>query len=150
MRGHLPDENPGFVGRRTELERVSAALAEHRLVTVTGVGGVGKTRLALRAAHRAAERYPDGAWWTDLTPLDGDRLLVALVADSVDLSDHTPGMATTGLCRRLADDRLLLVLDSCEHLAAPCARLVAELLAAAPGLTVLATSRSPWASKGSG
>ncbi|WP_411109059.1 ATP-binding protein [Streptomyces sp. c-19] len=143
VRGHLPDENPGFVGRRTELERVSAALAEHRLVTVTGVGGVGKTRLALRAAHRAAERYPDGAWWTDLTPLDGDRLLVALVADSVDLSDHTPGMATAGLCRRLADDRLLLVLDSCEHLAAPCARLVAELLAAAPGLTVLATSRSP-------
>ncbi len=143
MRGHLPDENPGFVGRRTELERVSAALAEHRLVTVTGVGGVGKTRLALRAAHRAADRYPDGAWWTDLSPLDGDRLLVALVADSVDLSDHTPGMATTGLCRRLADDRLLLVLDSCEHLAAPCARLVTELLAAAPGLTVLATSRSP-------
>ncbi|MEU7297503.1 NB-ARC domain-containing protein [Streptomyces exfoliatus] len=143
MRGHLPDESPGFVGRRTELERVSAALAEHRLVTVTGVGGVGKTRLALRAAHRAADRYPDGAWWTDLSPLDGDRLLVALVADSVDLSDHTPGMATTGLCRRLADDRLLLVLDSCEHLAAPCARLVTELLAAAPGLTVLATSRSP-------
>ncbi|MCX4985162.1 regulator [Streptomyces sp. NBC_00572] len=143
MRGHLPDENPGFVGRRTELERISAALAEHRLVTVTGVGGVGKTRLALRAAHRAAGLYPDGAWWTDLTPLDGDRLLVALVADSVDLADHTPGMVTTGLCRRLADDRLLLVLDSCEHLAEPCARLVTELLAAAPGLTVLATSRRP-------
>ncbi|MFF8381941.1 ATP-binding protein [Streptomyces sp. NPDC015661] len=143
VRGHLPDENPGFVGRRTELERISAALAEHRLVTVTGVGGVGKTRLALRAAHRAADRHPDGAWWTDLSQLDGDRLLVALVADSVDLADHTPGMATTGLCRRLAEDRLLLVLDSCEHLAEPCARLVTELLAAAPGLTVLATSRRP-------
>ncbi|WP_189802634.1 ATP-binding protein [Streptomyces tanashiensis] len=143
VRGHLPDENPGFVGRRTELERVAAALAEHRLVTVTGVGGVGKTRLALRAAHRSAGAFPDGAWWTDLTQLDGDRLLVALVADSVDLADHTPGMATTGLCRRLADDRLLLVLDSCEHLAEPCARLVTELLAAAPGLTVLATSRRP-------
>ncbi|MFF5454339.1 ATP-binding protein [Streptomyces sp. NPDC012950] len=143
VRGHLPDENPGFVGRRTELERVSAALAEHRLVTVTGVGGVGKTRLALRAAHRAAERYPDGAWWTDLGQLDGERLLVALVADSVDLADHTPGTSAASLCRRLADDRLLLVLDSCEHLAEPCARLVAELLAAAPGLTVLATSRRP-------
>ncbi|MGV9692545.1 ATP-binding protein [Streptomyces sp. NPDC003444] len=143
VRGHLPDENPGFVGRRTELERVSAALAEHRLVTVTGVGGVGKTRLALRAAHRAAERYPDGAWWTDLGQLDGERLLVALVADSVDLADHTPGTSAAGLCRRLAADRLLLVLDSCEHLAEPCARLVAELLAAAPGLTVLATSRRP-------
>ncbi|MFF0473692.1 ATP-binding protein [Streptomyces sp. NPDC004284] len=143
VRGHLPDENPGFVGRRTELERVSAALAEHRLVTVTGVGGVGKTRLALRAAHRAADAYPDGAWWTDLGQLADDRLLVALVADSVDLADHTPGAAATGLCRRLADDRLLLVLDSCEHLAEPCARLVTELLAAAPGLTVLATGRRP-------
>ncbi|MEU1232082.1 regulator [Streptomyces sp. NPDC005828] len=143
MRGHLPDENPGFVGRRTELECTSAALAEHRLVTVTGVGGVGKTRLALRAAHLAADAHPDGVWWTDLGQLDGDRLLVALVADSVDLADHTPGMATTGLCHRLADDRLLLVLDSCEHLAEPCARLVTELLAAAPGLTVLATSRRP-------
>src|SRR3712207_3313652 len=93
VRGHLPDEKPGFVGRRTELERVSAALAEHRLVTVTGVGGVGKTRPALRAAHPAAERYPNGAWWTDLGQLDGERLLVALVADSVGLADHTPGMA---------------------------------------------------------
>ncbi|MFF5287566.1 ATP-binding protein [Streptomyces sp. NPDC013171] len=143
VRGHLPYENPGFVGRRTELERISAALAEHRLVTVTGVGGVGKTRLALRAAHLAADAHPDGAWWTDLGQLDGDRLLVALVADSVDLADHTPGMATTGLCHRLADDRLLLVLDSCEHLAESCARLVTELLAVAPGLTVLATSRRP-------
>ncbi|MEU0401113.1 NB-ARC domain-containing protein [Streptomyces sp. NPDC006197] len=148
MRGHLPDENPGFVGRRTELERVSAALADHRLVTVTGVGGVGKTRLALRAAHRAADGHPDGAWWTDLSQLDGDRLLVPLVADSVDLADHTPGMAATGLCRRLADARLLLVLDSCEHLAEPCARLVTELLAAAPGLTVLATSRRPLGVRG--
>ncbi|MFC9491770.1 hypothetical protein ACFTZM_37645, partial [Streptomyces hydrogenans] len=66
MRGHLPDENPGFAGRRTELKRITAALAEHRLVTVTGVGGVGKTRLALRAAHRVRHRHPDGAWWTDL------------------------------------------------------------------------------------
>ncbi|MFF9852999.1 ATP-binding protein [Streptomyces litmocidini] len=148
VRGHLPDENPGFVGRRTELERVSAALADHRLVTVTGVGGVGKTRLALRAAHRAADGHPDGAWWTDLSQLDGDRLLVPLVADSVDLADHTPGMSTTGLCRRLADARLLLVLDSCEHLAESCARLVTELLAAAPGLTVLATSRRPLGVRG--
>ncbi|WP_375165083.1 regulator [Streptomyces sp.] len=143
VRGHLPDENPGFVGRRTELRRIATALADHRLVTVTGAGGVGKTRLALRAAHRVAARFPDGAWWADLTPLDGERLLVPLVADAVDLSDHTPGMATTALHRRLADDRLLLVLDSCDHLAGPCARLVTELLGAAPGLTVLVTARRP-------
>ncbi|MFE6229010.1 ATP-binding protein [Streptomyces sp. NPDC057854] len=143
MRGHLPDENPGFTGRRTELKRLTAALAEHRLVTVTGVGGVGKTRLALRAAHRVRHRHPDGAWWADLGQLDGERLLVALVADSVDLADHTPGTDTGALRRRLAGTRLLLVLDCCDHLADACGRLVAELLDAAPGLTVLATSRRP-------
>ncbi|MFJ5712663.1 ATP-binding protein [Streptomyces sp. NPDC093105] len=143
MRGHLPDDNPGFAGRRTELKRLTAALAEHRLVTVTGVGGVGKTRLALRAAHRVRHHHPDGAWWADLGQLDGERLLVALVADSVDLADHTPGTDSGALRRRLAGTRLLLVLDCCDHLADACGRLVAELLDAAPGLTVLATSRRP-------
>ncbi|WP_435850964.1 ATP-binding protein [Streptomyces roseolus] len=143
VRGHLPDENPGFTGRRTELTRITTALAEHRLVTVTGVGGVGKTRLALRAAHRVRHHHPDGAWWTDLGQLDGERLLVALVSDSVDLADHTPGTDTGALRRRLAEARLLLVLDCCDHLADACGRLVAELLDAAPGLTVLATSRRP-------
>ncbi|KAA6210688.1 ATP-binding protein [Streptomyces filamentosus] len=143
VRGHLPEENPGFVGRRTELKRMSAALAEHRLVTVTGTGGVGKTRLALRAAHHVRRRHPDGAWWTDLGQLDGERLLVALVSDAVDLADHTPGTDTTALRRRLAGTRLLLVLDCCDHVADACGRLVTDLLAAAPGLTVLATSRRP-------
>ncbi|MFJ6104742.1 hypothetical protein ACIQHY_27510 [Streptomyces sp. NPDC092359] len=117
------------MGRRTELDDVSAALAEHRLVTVTGAGGVGKTRFAPRAAHRAAARHPDGACWTDLGQLDGDRLLAPLVADSVDLADRTTGTAT-GLRHGLADARLLLVLDSCEHLTGACALLVTELLAA--------------------
>ncbi|MEU6879531.1 regulator [Streptomyces sp. NPDC046712] len=143
MRGHLPDENTGFVGRGRELDRLAAALTDHRLVTVTGVGGVGKTRLALHTAKRLAAAFPDGAWWADLTPLQGDRLLVASVADAVDLTFHTPGMPTTVLGEWLAEKRLLLVLDSCDHLAGSCARLIADLLAAAPGLTVLATSRRP-------
>uniref|UniRef100_A0AAU2JKP5 Regulator n=1 Tax=Streptomyces sp. NBC_00049 TaxID=2903617 RepID=A0AAU2JKP5_9ACTN len=143
MRGHLPDENTGFVGRRAELRRIAAELAEHRLVTITGVGGVGKSRFALRLAGRLADGFPDGAWWADLTPLQGDRLLVATVSDSVDLSDHTPGMPSAALAQWLAPKRMLLVLDSCDHLAEPCARLVADLLAAAPGLTVLVTSRRP-------
>ncbi|MET9375261.1 regulator [Streptomyces sp. NPDC002992] len=141
MRGHLPDENTGFVGRGRELDRLTGELTDHRLVTVTGVGGVGKTRLALHTAKRLAAGFADGAWWADLTPLQGDRLLVASVADAVDLTFHAPGMPTTVLGGWLAEKRLLLVLDSCDHLAAPCARLITELLAAAPGLTVLATSR---------
>ncbi|MFJ3582175.1 ATP-binding protein [Streptomyces sp. NPDC090127] len=143
VRGHLPDENTSFVGRGKERDRLAAELADHRLVTVTGVGGVGKTRLALHTARRLADGYPDGAWWADLTPLQGDRLLVASIADAVDLTIHTPGMPVDILGRWLAGKRLLLVLDSCDHLADPCARLVGDLLAAAPGLTVLATSRRP-------
>ena len=143
VRGHLPDENTDFVGRRAELDRLSAELAGNRLITVTGVAGVGKTRLALRVAREAADGFPDGAWWADLTPLDGDRLLVATLSDAVDLSDHTPGMPAGALAQWLAPRRLLLVLDSCDHLAESCAGLLADLLAAAPGLTVLATSRRP-------
>ncbi|MEU8518734.1 regulator [Streptomyces sp. NBC_01216] len=143
MRGHLPDENTDFVGRRAELDRLSAELTEHRLITVTGVAGVGKTRLALHVARQAAGGFPDGAWWADLTALDGDRLLVATVSDAVDLSDHTPGMPSGALAEWLAPQRLLLVLDSCDHVAEPCARLLADLLAAAPALTVLVTSRRP-------
>ncbi|MER7957094.1 regulator [Streptomyces sp. NPDC096030] len=143
MRGHLPDENTSFVGRDRELDRLAAQLQDRRLVVVTGVGGVGKTRLALHTAARLADGFPDGAWWADLTPLEGDRLLVATVADAVDLTFHTPGMPAAVLGRWLADKRLLLVLDSCEHVTDGCARLLADLLAAAPGLTVLATSRRP-------
>ncbi|WP_455362114.1 ATP-binding protein [Streptomyces sp. SYSU K21746] len=142
MRGHLPPETSSFVGRRAELATVERAMTSHRLVTLTGTGGVGKTRLALRVASRTADRFPDGTWWADLSALDGDRLLVTVVADAVDLSDHTP-RPIEALSDWLAPRRLLLVLDSCEHLAHACGQLVAELLTAAPGLTVLATSRQP-------
>ncbi|MER0244162.1 NB-ARC domain-containing protein [Streptomyces sp. HSW2009] len=143
MVGHIPEETTSFVGREAELARLAGALGVDRLVTLTGTGGVGKTRLALRAAARAAPRYPDGVWWADLSPLDGDRLLLATVSDAVDLSDHTPGIPVEDLCEWLADKRLLLVLDSCEHLVESCRHLVGDLLMTAPGLTLLATSRQP-------
>ncbi|WNI19035.1 ATP-binding protein [Actinacidiphila sp. ITFR-21] len=188
MKGNIPQETTSFVGRRPELTRLGAALATHRLITLTGAGGVGKTRLAQRAAAGAgfetasgaaptagrpadseptagsgpaagfdgaaadrpfvAARFPDGTWWADLATLDSPDLLLATVSDAVDLADHSPRMPVEALCEWLADKRLLLVLDSCEHLADECGHLVAELLAAAPGLTVLATSRRPLGSHG--
>lgn len=141
--GHIPEETSSFVGRKAELARLAAALGSERLVTLTGAGGVGKTRLALRAAAHAAPRYPDGVWWADLSPLDGDRLLLATVSDAVDLLDHMPGIPVEDLCEWLGDKRLLLVLDSCEHLVEPCRHLVGDLLMTAPGLTLLITSRQP-------
>ncbi|MBB5937725.1 ATP-binding protein [Streptomyces zagrosensis] len=143
MVGHIPEETTSFVGREAELARLAGALSDDRLVTLTGAGGVGKSRLALRAAARAAPRYPDGVWWADLSPLKGDRLLLATVSDAVDLSDHMPGIPVEELCEWLVEKRLLLVLDSCEHLVQPCRHLLGDLLTTAPGLTLLATSRQP-------
>lgn len=89
MVGHLPEETTSFVGRAAELVTVERALRTHRLTTLTGPGGVGRSRLALRAADRAAERFPDGVRWADLSPLTDDRLLLVTVSDAVGLSDHT-------------------------------------------------------------
>ncbi|WP_371790062.1 regulator [Streptomyces sp. NBC_01471] len=141
MSGYLPRETTSLVGRKNELGRLRNALAGHRMITLTGIGGVGKTRVALRAAGRAAPDCPDGAWWADLSPISGEQLLLPTVCDAVGLSDHTTRSQADALCEWLADKEGLLVLDSCEHLVEPCRSLVGDLLMAAPGLTVLATSR---------
>ncbi|MGW7414588.1 ATP-binding protein [Streptomyces sp. NPDC054863] len=150
MLGNLPEETTSFVGRRADLARVAHALGMHRLVTLTGPGGVGKTRLALRAAQAAQEAalHPDGVWWVDLAPLRDEALLVAAVSDAVDLADHTLRMPAEALCEWLQGKRLLVVLDSCERFTEPTAHLVGELLTTGPGLTVLATSRQPLGPRG--
>ncbi|CAM5721848.1 regulator [Streptomyces californicus] len=109
--GHLPDETSSFVGRRAELARLHTALTTHRMTTLIGPGGVGKTRLALRAARAAADRYEDGAWWADLSPLPDHGLLLPTVSDAVGLADHSLRMPVEALCEWLGDKRLLLVLE---------------------------------------
>ncbi|MER5257263.1 MULTISPECIES: NB-ARC domain-containing protein [unclassified Streptomyces] len=137
-----------FVGRDNELDVISTALTEHRLVTLTGGGGVGKSRLALRVAERSRNAYADGVWWADLSTLYDDRLLTATVCDAVGLLDHNPRAPIEGLCEWLTGREVLLVLDCCERVLVPCLHLVGELLASAPQLTVLATSRQPLATRG--
>ncbi|MFJ9623918.1 ATP-binding protein [Streptomyces sp. NPDC101181] len=146
--GNLPVVTTSFVGRSNELVSVERALRDHRLVTLTGSGGVGKSRLALRTAERVQEDYADGVWWADLSHLHDDQLLSTTVCDGVGLLDHSPRRPVAALCEWLSERRLLLVLDCCERLVGPCAQLVAELLLAAPGLTVLATSREPLGAPG--
>ncbi|MFJ9623736.1 ATP-binding protein [Streptomyces sp. NPDC101181] len=146
--GYLPDETTSFVGRRPELARLHTALTTRRMTTLIGPGGVGKTRLALRAARAAAGHYPDGAWWADLSPLYDDALLLPTVSDAVGLADHTLRMPVDALCEWLSDKRLLLVLDSAEHLRGPCSHLLGELLTTSPALTVLVTSRQPLGTRG--
>ncbi|WP_411116016.1 ATP-binding protein [Streptomyces sp. 058-1L] len=146
--GFLPEETSSFVGRRAELARLDTALTTRRMTTLIGPGGVGKTRLAVRAARAAADRYPDGAWWADLSPLYDDALLLPTVSDAVGLADHTLRMPVEALCEWLSDKNLLLVLDSAEHLRGPCSHLLAELITTSPGLTVLVTSRQPLGTRG--
>ncbi|UGY90388.1 ATP-binding protein [Streptomyces gobiensis] len=142
-RGNLPAELNQFVGRRTELERLHQQLADGRLVTVTGVGGVGKTRLAVRAAEQLQDRFRDGVWLVELSMLQDGGLLEHAVGEALGLADATGRPPRSVLVDHLAERRTLLVLDGFEHLVDACASLTHTLLLQAPGLRVLATGRRP-------
>jgi predicted ATPase/DNA-binding CsgD family transcriptional regulator len=130
-----------FVGRRAELAQVRDALAGARLVTLTGPGGIGKTRLALQVAAGAGRAFRDGVWLAELTGLRDPALLVAEVARSLGLSDKSARWAVASLADYLQARQLLLVLDGCEHLADACAVIVDALLRGCPELRIIATSR---------
>jgi predicted ATPase/DNA-binding CsgD family transcriptional regulator len=146
--GLLPAEATSFVGRASELAGIAALLATARMVTVVGPAGVGKTRLSLRAAAAAAGQYPDGVWLADLAGISDPDLLVPAVAAALgvpDAEDAAPGAALLGYLR---GRRLLLVLDTCEHLVDACAAFADTVLRAAPEVTLLATSRQPLDAQG--
>jgi predicted ATPase/DNA-binding CsgD family transcriptional regulator len=141
--GELPAEITGFVGRNAELTELSALLQSARLVTVTGPGGVGKTRLALRAAATAAPGYGDGVCLIDLSGLRDPELLSHTVATSLGLPERDVRSQLDALLEYLRGRHLLLILDTCEHLLDACAMLTDVILQTAAGITVLATSRQP-------
>ncbi|MFD9908173.1 ATP-binding protein [Streptomyces sp. NPDC059063] len=146
MLGNPPEERDSFIGRRAERARLAGTLGPRTLTTLTGAGGVGKSRLAAHTLRRlpAERRAALGeVRWADLSALPDEGLLITAVADAVGLADHTPRLPLEALRTWLAPRRVLLVLDSCEHLVAACRDLVGELLAGCPGLTVLTTSRQP-------
>lgn len=139
--GNLPALFTGFVGREDELAAVQGLLRSARLVTLTGPGGVGKTRLALEAAGAAADRFPDGVWLVELTPVQDPAAVAAATATALGLPDSGARPLPDQLAAYLAGRRALLLLDNCEYLTDACAALARTLLCAAPGLRVLATSR---------
>ena len=138
----LPLPATRLFGREAELRLVGGLLDDSRLVTLTGAGGCGKTRLALTVASDVSERY-DGVHWVDLAPLTDEALVAKSVGAALHLADRPGADAIDWLGNAIGDRRLLLVLDNCEHLVEGCAQLVARLLPRCPCLTVLATSREP-------
>ena len=142
-RTNLPGELPELFGRSEELQAVSALLAAHRLVTVVGAGGIGKSRLAQAAAHASLDRWPHGAWMVELAGLSDTALLPSTVAGALDIKLEGSGSPTEQLVAALVPRTLLLVLDNCEHLLDAVSQLVAAVLRATPNVTLLTTSQEP-------
>jgi predicted ATPase len=143
----LPAEFPplltSFIGRRTELSQIGDPLAQGRLLTLTGAGGCGKTRLALQAAADAMDRHSDGVWWVELARLDDAALLPTAVIGALGLREVPGRPLLDTLVEHLRARRSLVVLDNCEHVLAACAQLTDSLLRRCASLMILATSRAP-------
>jgi predicted ATPase/DNA-binding SARP family transcriptional activator len=142
-RHNLPARLTSFVGRERELAAVEGLLGGARLVTLTGAGGAGKTRLAVESAAAAVERFGDGVWLAGLAGIADPQLVPSLVMQALGVRQSGAAPAMEALRWRLRSAELLLVLDNCEHLLGACADLAAALLGSCPGLRVLATSREP-------
>jgi predicted ATPase/DNA-binding CsgD family transcriptional regulator len=140
---NLPVQLTGFVGRQQELAKVGELLGDSRLVTLTGTGGVGKTRLAMQAAAELADRWPDGVWWVDLAAVtDAAEVGDAVVTAVGGLIDRA-GRQVRSLAVQLRDHKALVCLDNCEHVIEGIAELAEELVHSCPELTLLVTSREP-------
>ncbi|HEY2089045.1 MAG TPA: adenylate/guanylate cyclase domain-containing protein, partial [Mycobacterium sp.] len=140
---NLPVQLSSFIGRKAEISGIRDALADNRLVTLTGAGGAGKTRLAIQVAAEMATELADGVWYVDLAPITDPDVVPVTAARALNLPDQ-PGQQTMDvLLRFIRDRRMLILLDNCEHLLDSSAELVIALLGACPALTLLATSREP-------
>lgn len=140
---NLPVQLTSFIGREREMAEVKRQLSAARLVTLTGAGGCGKTRLALQVAADLAEEYPDGVWLVELAPLREPGLVPQAVASALGVREEPGRGLTETLADRLGPRELLLLLDNCEHLVGACAELADALLRACAKLKILDTSREP-------
>jgi class 3 adenylate cyclase len=141
LRHNLPHIRSSFVGREREIPEVKRLLATTRLLTLTGTGGKGKTRLALEAARDLVEAYPDGVWLVELAGLNDSMLVPQAVAKVLQVHEQPGCSLVDTLVEALRAQRMLLVLDNCEHLIDACARLVDMILTSCLHVQILATSR---------
>ncbi|WP_440104250.1 ATP-binding protein [Streptosporangium sp. H16] len=146
--GNLPNELTSFVGRTRLLTTLRQRLGEYRLVTVTGIGGVGKSRTALRIAHQIRGDFKDGVWFADLARLQDSGMVRHTITSALGIADQSARSADETLVEWLGDREILLIIDTCEHLVDACAALFEDLLGNAAGLTILATSRQSLNARG--
>jgi len=142
-RHNLPLQLTTFVGRGNDLVELQSLLTARRLVTLTAVGGAGKTRLALEVAYRVLDAYPNGAWLVDLTPIKDGHLVARVFGSTLGVHERPRQPIAETLLEHLRDRHLLLVVDNCEHVIEDCAALVDTILRYCPAVTLLATSREP-------
>ncbi len=145
---NLPAQLTSFVGRQAQIAELGRIVAVNRLVTLTGAGGAGKTRLAVEVASQLTDEFGDGIWYVDLAPISNPAVAPLTVARTLGLPDQTGRSTIELLVRFFGDKTMLLVLDNCEHLLDACGSMVTELLSACPNLTILTTSREPLAVPG--
>ena len=143
VRGNLPVELSSFVGRQDDVAALSDRLLDHRLVTLIGVGGTGKTRLSIEAASALAPTFPDGCWMAQLAPVTVDQAVPFAVLAGLGIPAPAAGDPVDHLVRQLRQQRLLLVVDNCEHLLTSAADVIDRIVTECPTVTVLATSREP-------
>jgi predicted ATPase len=139
--GNLPSETTSFVGRENETDEIANLVREHRLVTLVGAGGIGKTRLALHAAGALVAHFDDGVWFVELAPISDAGTLAARIAETMGLQLPTMGPDVQALAEQLAPKNVLLLLDNCEHVVGAAAHVAETLLRACPRVKILATSR---------
>ena len=140
---NLPQQMTSFIGREEELAEVRRALAKARIVTLLGVGGMGKTRLSLQTAAEVMDDYPDGVWLVELAAVADPRMVPQAIASALGVKEESGHSIAEALTAALRDRRLLLIVDNCEHLLQACADVVSVLLRTVPQMKVLATSREP-------
>jgi predicted ATPase/class 3 adenylate cyclase/DNA-binding CsgD family transcriptional regulator len=140
---NLPTQLSTFVGRERELAALTTLAGDHRIVTITGSGGCGKTRLALEVAAGMIDGVPDGVWFCDLAKITAPALVAQIVAEALAIKEEPNQTYTDLVAGRLQDRRAMVILDNCEHVVAAAAELADALLRRCPGVSVLTTSREP-------
>src|SRR5688572_2194887 len=141
--GNLPAERTRFIGRAKELIDCTQLVTETRLLTITGFGGCGKTRLAIKCAEAVVKNFPDGAWFVDLQSITDEGMVVSAVARVFELRQHESEDLQETIWQHIGSQRSIIILDNCEHVLGPTARLVDDLLTRCPNVRLIVTSREP-------